>query len=125
MNNKEIGRRITEARLDLDWTKKQLAEKIRVADSTIKRYEDGDIEKIKMPIIEAISNALNVNPLWVIGKSKDKKNSTNGCEHISNPDIMLIARAGTKMTPEQAEKLRKYAEFEFPEVFNGINNQKV
>lgn len=34
-----------------------------------------------------------------------------------NPDIRMIARAGKKMTPEQAENLRKYAQFMFPEAF--------
>lgn len=34
-----------------------------------------------------------------------------------NPDIRMIARAGKKMTPEQAENLRKYAEYMFPEAF--------
>ena len=37
---------------------------------------------------------------------------------VSNPDIRMIARAGKKMTPEQAENLRKYAQFMFPEAFN-------
>lgn len=40
-------------------------------------------------------------------------------EHkIDNPDIRMIARAGQKMTPEQAENLRKYAQFMYPEAFN-------
>ncbi len=29
----------------------------------------------------------------------------------------MIARAGQKMTPDQAKNLRKYAEFMFPEAF--------
>lgn len=34
-----------------------------------------------------------------------------------HPDIRMIARAGKKMTPEQAENLRKYAQYMFPEAF--------
>lgn len=34
-----------------------------------------------------------------------------------NPDIRMIARAGKKMTPSQAENLRKYAQYMFPEAF--------
>lgn len=37
---------------------------------------------------------------------------------IRNPDIRLIARAGKKMTPEQAEIVRKYAQYMFPEAFD-------
>lgn len=38
-------------------------------------------------------------------------------EGVLNPDILMIARAGEKMTPEQAENLRKYAQYMFPEAF--------
>lgn len=34
-----------------------------------------------------------------------------------NNDIRVIARAGKKMTPDQTEQLRKYAEYMFPEAF--------
>lgn len=70
MTNKEIGLRIQAARQRANLNKKELAEKIKVADSTIKRYEDGEIKKIKMPIIESIAHATNVNPMWIIGKSE-------------------------------------------------------
>ena len=72
MNNKEIGNRIREARETAELTKKELAHRIHVADSTIMRYEKGQINKIKIPVIEAIATALNVNPMWIIGQS-DKK----------------------------------------------------
>lgn len=69
MTNKEIGRRITIARTNAGLNKKQLAQKIKVADSTIKRYEDGEITKIKMPIIESIAYATAINPMWIIGRT--------------------------------------------------------
>jgi transcriptional regulator with XRE-family HTH domain len=69
VDNKEIGLRIMSAREAANLTKKDLASKVHVADSTIMRYEKGQINKIKMPIIEAIANALDVNPLWLLGKS--------------------------------------------------------
>ncbi|MCI7043351.1 MAG: helix-turn-helix domain-containing protein [Lachnospiraceae bacterium] len=71
MTNKEIGKRIETARVSAGLNKKELAQKIKVADSTIKRYEDGEITKIKMPIIESIAYATAVNPMWIIGKSDD------------------------------------------------------
>lgn len=73
MDNHAIGKRIEEAREASGITKKELAERIQVAASTITRYEKGDINKIKMPIIEAIANVLSVNPMWIIGKSEYKK----------------------------------------------------
>lgn len=73
MDNKEVGKRITKAREEKHLNKKELAVKVGVADSTIKRYEDGAIKKIKMPVIESIAKALSVNPMWLIGRSKSMK----------------------------------------------------
>ncbi len=46
-----------------------------------------------------------------------KAESSKSAPKIKNPDILMIARAGEKMTPEQAENLRKYAQYVFPEAF--------
>lgn len=58
----------------------------------INSYVDGDLDEKKAPTLE-------------------------GEREIENPDIRMIARAGRKMTPEQAENLRKYAQYMFPEAF--------
>lgn len=71
MTNQEIGSRIKIAREKMSMNKKELAQRVKVADSTIKRYEDGEINKIKIPVLEAIAKALNVNPMWLIGKSDE------------------------------------------------------
>jgi len=74
ISNIEIGKRIKEAREKCGITQKEVAKKIGVADSTVLRYEKGSISKIKLPVLESIANALNVNPMWLIGKSESKTN---------------------------------------------------
>lgn len=54
------------------------------------------------------------------GDEDEKAPTQEGEREIKNPDIRMIARAGSKMTPEQAENLRKYAQFMYPEAFNDI-----
>ena len=78
MTPKEIGQRIKLAREQKELNQKELADKIQVHPATIKRYEDGFIQKIKMPIIQSIAIALSVNPMWLIGKS----------EYINSPDMI-------------------------------------
>lgn len=58
----------------------------------------------------------NVREWERIKKETDEEVMGESSEAL-NPDIRMIARAGKKMTPEQAEILRKYAEFMFPEAF--------
>ena len=44
-----------------------IADDIGVAKSTIQRYEAGKITKLKLPVIHAIANSLNVDPVWLSG----------------------------------------------------------
>ena len=69
MTNAEIGNRIKYARDLKDATLEDVARKVGVAKSTIQRYEAGKISAIKIPVVDAIAMALNVNPAWIVGKS--------------------------------------------------------
>lgn len=71
VNNIDLGRRIKQRRVELGLTQGDVAAEVGVAISTIQRYETGSIERIKLPVIEAIARALHVNPDWLIGKNPD------------------------------------------------------
>lgn len=84
--NKEIGKRIRLKRDESGFTLKELGDSVGVDSSTISRYEKGQIDKIKMPVIESIANALRVNPAWLILKSE-------------NPEILTPKKADVNMIP--------------------------
>lgn len=65
----EIGERIKKARALRNKTLEDVASDIGVARSTIQRYENGHIARPKIPVLQAIANALNVNPEWITGCS--------------------------------------------------------
>lgn len=69
MTNAEIGNRIKYVRVLRNATLDDIAKKVGVTKSTIQRYENGKINTIKIPVVESIALALNVNPAWIIGKS--------------------------------------------------------
>jgi len=73
----------------------------------------------RMKNLEVIANYLETTTDYLLtGLGEKEKAPTQEGEHeIENPDIRMIARAGQKMTPDQAKNLRKYAEFMFPEAF--------
>ncbi len=79
MSNIEIGIRISTRRKQLGLTMDDVAQRIGVAKSTVQRYETGQIQKIKLPVIESIASALSVNPDWIIGNTDDPapKNTHN------------------------------------------------
>ena len=65
MDGKKIGARIEQRRKNLGMTLDNIAQEIGVAKSTVQRYEKGTIEKIKLPVLESIARALDVNPAWL------------------------------------------------------------
>lgn len=90
MDTKIIGHRIKEAREESGITRRELAEKISVAASTISRYENGLIESPKMPVLESIARNLNVNPMWISGKS-DFKKTENMLEDWENSSDLSVS----------------------------------
>lgn len=65
----QTGKRIQAKREELGLNLGDIAQKVGVAVSTIQRYEKGKIEKIKLPVIEAIAKALAVDPAWLLGQT--------------------------------------------------------
>lgn len=70
--NKEIGRRLDAARKEKEMSLQDVADKVSIARSTVQRYEQGKIKAVKLPVVEAIANAVGVSPAWVLGKSEQK-----------------------------------------------------
>lgn len=69
----EIGYRIKQTREEKGLTLEELAKLIGIHKSTVLRYEQGKIERIKLPVIGSIASALNVNPSWLVGMSENKQ----------------------------------------------------
>ena len=100
MTNKEIGKRIKDTRISKGKTLEDIATEIGVARSTVQRYETGKIDKIKLPVISAIADALGVNDAWLIGKSE--KMLINDVERFWN----YAKDFNRRNFPEQEERVR-------------------
>lgn len=94
MDKKLLGNRIKQRRFELDMTLGDIASSIGVAISTVQRYETGSIEKIKLPIVEAIARVLNVDPNWLCGKT-DKMNPIPFPTPTVSQDVVTFYPIGT------------------------------
>lgn len=65
--NKELGKRLKKSRFELDLTLKELGKMVNLHESTIKRYEDGEIKTLDIEKIKAFSKALKVSPVYLLG----------------------------------------------------------
>lgn len=68
---KEMGIKMREKRKDLRLTLDDVAAEVKVAKSTIQRYEAGKIETPKIPVVREIAKALGVSSKWLLG-TEDK-----------------------------------------------------
>lgn len=104
MDNKEIGKRIKYIRDKRDMSLQEVAELTGVARSTIQRYEQGMIGKIKLPVIESIARALNVRPDWIVGKT-DIMEIPEQPENTIYSYFNLLNNKGKKAATEQVRLL--------------------
>ncbi len=102
----EIGVRIEMRRKEMQLTLSDIASLVGVAESTVQRYEKGRIENIKLPVIEAIANALQVNPAWLVYKTDDPKPLTS--KTYSKIPVLGTIPAGIPM--EAIEDIIDYEE---------------
>ena len=109
-----LGNRIKQRRTQLHMTQGDIAKSVGAAISTVQRYEAGNIEKIKLPVVEAIARALRVNPEWLIGKSdimKEESLLPEGAVPIdfhSLQRIPILGRISAGMPIYAAENIEGY-----------------
>lgn len=63
----KVGARLKYARELRDISLEKAGEVIGVHKSTILRWERGNTEKFKIPMLETLANLYNVNPAWLMG----------------------------------------------------------
>lgn len=85
----KAGEIIRKKRRELGLTQAQLGEKIGVNKSAIARYENGQIENIKRPIVAALSEVLNVSPLDILALP-DTQNVQRNRELFNPQDVQAV-----------------------------------
>lgn len=120
-NVEEIGRRIRAARKEMGITQKELAERVKVSASTITRYEKGQFEDVKIPILGAIAKTLSVNPLWLCLQTNQKS--------LIRPTTMYTtvhyAESGLSAgEPNDIEGINNLSDLKIPDALMGKYRQR-
>lgn len=63
----KVGERLKIAREKSNKTLEMAGNKVGVHKSTVLRWEKGETEKIKIPILDTLAQFYNVNPTWLMG----------------------------------------------------------
>ena len=65
--------RIKTLREEHNLTQTELAEIVGVTKTTVSRWETGNIETLKLNILEKLSQRFQVNPAWILGYDVQRK----------------------------------------------------
>lgn len=109
MGHQIIGYRIEQRRKQLGMTLDDIAQELGVAKSTIQRYEKGTIDRVKLPIIEAIARVLSVNPAWICGKTDNMEPEKKSSVADNRDNLQNLVNGDQEFT-EFLEQLRNRSE---------------
>ena len=77
LNNKIIGQRIYDNRKKKKMSRKLLGEKINLHETTIKKYEDGEIKNLNIEKLKDFAKILEVSIEEILGINNDFQRNTN------------------------------------------------
>lgn len=75
--NKQVGLRLFKRRKELSLTRAELGKKLLLHESTIKRYEDGEIKSLDIDKIKDFAKALKTTPEYLMGWVNDPLDYNN------------------------------------------------
>lgn len=96
----EIKDILKSRREELDLTLKDIAEQCGVSESTVSRWESGDIENMKRNRIMALATALKLSPAVIMGWDASEHQPTDERAELA-PELQELIEAAAGCTPEQ------------------------
>ncbi len=97
-----ISARLKQKRKEKKLTADYVAKKIGVAKSTLYRYENGDIDKMPIQILEKIAKIYNTSPTSLIGLED---------EYNYELDNVIVKDSSYKLNEPQIDELILFIEF--------------
>lgn len=106
--NKDIGLKIFNARKNLKMTRSELGKKVGLHESTVKRYEDGQIKSLDIEKMKEFAQALNLDTTELLGwsnKSNSKENNKNNSHTVLLGDFDLLNDLGKREALKRVKEL--------------------
>lgn len=85
--NISIGNRLKKLRLDNNFSRKEVSKRLNIHETTLKRYEDGDIKKLSLDTFKILASFYGVEPYDIIGLENltANKDDLNKIEKLQTP----------------------------------------
>lgn len=84
--NISIGNRLKKLRLDNGFSRKEVSNRLNIHETTLKRYEDGDIKKLSLETFKVLASFYNVEPYDIIGLENLTTNKSTSDKIVKSQD---------------------------------------
>lgn len=108
--NDNISNKIKELRLKQNLTLEQLADKVGVGKSTVRKWETGMIENMRRDKIVLLAKALHVTPEYLLGWNENKEQAS-----VQGVKIPVLGRVVAGIPIDAVEEILDYEEIS-PEI---------
>ena len=116
MTDVNIGKLIHDRRIDMDLTMKELAERVRVSEATISRWESGEIKNMRRDAVANLAKALQINPKVLMNWNEEEMNGVDpyyldpetarlAQAAANDPDMRLLLDAKRDLSPEDMKMI--------------------
>lgn len=115
MDNKTIGRRIRERRIELGLTQEDLATKLTMAQNTLSRWETNE-RVIPAEDMPRLAKALYVPVTYFLAENPDESRDTDEITVEPIMDAVRIASSKGVITKEMVDETARYIRFRTDEL---------
>lgn len=86
----DMAQKIKELRKERDMTLEEVGNIVGVGKSTVRKWENGDIENMRRDKIVKLAKALNCSPAYLMGypETLDKVDTDSLVDSLSNPNLI-------------------------------------
>lgn len=95
--NKSVGRRLYEARKAKGYSRAKVGELVGLHETTVKRYEDGDIKSLDIERLKAFAEVLGTSASDLLGWISDSDDQAELMLHLSEENASGRTRAREDM----------------------------
>ena len=106
----ELKDKIYQRRKELDLTLEEVGQIVGVGKSTVRKWETGEIDNMKLDKIELLAKALRVTPAWLMGWDEetdghylDPEVAAYAQQIHQDPDLRILFDASKKLTKEDID----------------------
>lgn len=108
-----VGERIKQRRIEAGLRAEDVANKLDVSLSTLYRYENGDIEKVDLKVVEDLARILRTTPAYLMGWTKTEEYSIQTNNKAFNVEDMasnVMMFGGRELTDEKKKIIQSIIE---------------